>query len=98
MKDASVESARFEPTVFGAVRRYRIMVLAFALAGMVAAVGYTLYAGKTYQAKASVTVPVPAVAAGPGPGTVSRQPGAAPGVASRRPASGQHRRHYIAKQ
>ena len=33
MKDASVESARFEPTVFGAVRRYRIMVVAFALAG-----------------------------------------------------------------
>ena len=59
MKDASAESARFEPTVFGAVRRYRIMVLAFALAGVVAAVGYTLYAGKTYRAKASVTVPVP---------------------------------------
>ena len=59
MKDTSVESAQFEPTVFGAVRRYRIMVLAFALAAMVAAVGYTLLAGKTYQAKANVTVPVP---------------------------------------
>ena len=59
MKDASVESARFEPTVFGAVRRYRIMVLAFALVAMVAAVGYTRYVGKTYRAKASVTVPVP---------------------------------------
>jgi Mrp family chromosome partitioning ATPase/capsular polysaccharide biosynthesis protein len=59
MKDASVESARFEPTVFGAVRRYRIMVLAFALAGMVATVGYTVHAGKTYQAKAQVTVSIP---------------------------------------
>ena len=59
MKDASVESARFEPTVFGAVRRYRVMVLAFALAGMVAAVGYTVFAGESYQAKAQVTVPIP---------------------------------------
>lgn len=59
MKNASVESARFEPTVFGAVRRYRIMVLAFALAGMVAAAGYTLHAGKTYQAKGDITVSVP---------------------------------------
>ncbi len=57
MKDASVESARFEPTVFGAARRYRIMVAAFALAGMVAAIGYTLHHGKTYAGKASVTVP-----------------------------------------
>jgi Mrp family chromosome partitioning ATPase len=57
MKDASVESARFEPTVFGAVRRYRIMVAAFALAGMVAAIGYTLHHGKSYAGKASVTVP-----------------------------------------
>ena len=59
MKDAGIESARSEPTVFGAVRRYRIMVLAFALAGMVAAVGYTVYVGKSYQAKAQVTVPIP---------------------------------------
>ncbi len=58
MKDASAESARFEPTVFGAVRRYRIMVAAFALACMVAAIGHTLHHGKTYAAKASVTVPV----------------------------------------
>ena len=59
MKNASVESARFEPTVFGAVRRYRIMVLAFALVGIVAAVGYTLFVGKTYQAKGDITVSVP---------------------------------------
>ena len=59
MKEASVESARFEPTVFGAVRRYLVMVIVFALAGLVGAVGYTKYVGKTYQAQASVTVPVP---------------------------------------
>jgi Mrp family chromosome partitioning ATPase len=59
MKHASVESARYEPTVFGAVRRYLIMVFAFGLAGLVAAVAYTAYVGKTYQAQASVTVPVP---------------------------------------
>ena len=59
MKDASVDSARFEPTVFDAVRRYRIMVLAFALAGLVAAVGYTHHVGKTYRAQASVSVPLP---------------------------------------
>jgi len=59
MKDASIESARSEPTVFGAVRRYRIMVLAFALAATVAAVGYSRYAGETYRASANVSVPVP---------------------------------------
>ena len=69
MKDASPESVRFEPTVFGAVRRYRIMVVAFALAGMVAAIGYTLH-GKTYGGKASVSVPV---AASQGAQTVDSQ-------------------------
>jgi Mrp family chromosome partitioning ATPase len=59
MKEASVESARFEPTVFGAIRRYRIMVIVFALAGLVGALGYTKYVEKTYRAAASVTVPVP---------------------------------------
>jgi Mrp family chromosome partitioning ATPase len=59
MKDASVESARFEPTVFGAVRRYRIMVVAFALASMLVAIAYAKLAGQTYRAQANVTVPVP---------------------------------------
>jgi Mrp family chromosome partitioning ATPase len=58
MKDASVESARFEPTVIGAVRRYRIMVAAFALAGLAAAVGYTHHHGETYAAKANISVPM----------------------------------------
>jgi Mrp family chromosome partitioning ATPase len=54
---ASFEPMRFEPTVFGAVRRYRTMVLLFAIVGMLAAVGYTLIQGRTYRAQASVTVP-----------------------------------------
>ena len=90
MKDASAESARVEPTVFGAVRRYRIMVVTFALLGMVIAAGYTLYGGKTYRAQASITVPI-TPGAEPAARAVSRQPGAAHAVASRRPASGHHR-------
>ena len=90
MKDASVESARFEPTVFGAVRRYRIMVLAITLLAVVAAIGYTMHKGKTYEGKASVTVAHVSGLARP------RQPGAALGVASRRPASSQHCQRHIA--
>jgi Mrp family chromosome partitioning ATPase len=56
---ASVEPSRFEPTVFGAVRRYRTMVLAVAVVAMVAAVGYTVMKGKTYRAQASVTAQPP---------------------------------------
>ena len=59
MKVASVDSSRFEPTVFAAVRRYWTMVVAFAVAAMVASVGYTLIAGKTYRAEATITVPMP---------------------------------------
>jgi Mrp family chromosome partitioning ATPase len=51
------QPSRFEPTVFGAVRRYRIMVVAVAIAGMLAAVGYTLIHGKIYRAQVSITVP-----------------------------------------
>jgi Mrp family chromosome partitioning ATPase len=53
----SFQPSRFEPTVFGAVRRYRVMVLAIAVAGLLAAVGYTLTQGRTYQAQVSITVP-----------------------------------------
>jgi Mrp family chromosome partitioning ATPase len=59
MKHASVESAQFESTVFGAARRYYIMVFAFALAGLAAAVVYTSHAGNTYAGKASLSVPIP---------------------------------------
>ncbi|HEX3964931.1 MAG TPA: AAA family ATPase [Trebonia sp.] len=59
MKDASIESAGREPTVVGAVRRYSIVVIALALAGLVAAIGYAHFSGRTYRAQASVTVAVP---------------------------------------
>ena len=51
------QPSRSEPTVFGAVRRYRFMVLGAAVACMLAAVGYTLLQGKIYQAQVSITVP-----------------------------------------
>ena len=60
MKTTGVESARSEPTVFGAVRRYRVMVLVVALVAMVAGIGYTLAQTKIYRAYANVTVPQPA--------------------------------------
>ena len=57
MKTGGAESPGFEPTVFSAVRRYWTMVLAVALAGMVAAIGYTAMQPKTYVATGSITVP-----------------------------------------
>jgi Mrp family chromosome partitioning ATPase len=50
---------RFEPTVFGAVHRYRIMVLAIALMTAAAVVGYTLLVPSMYRASAVLTVPQP---------------------------------------
>ena len=50
---------RFEPTVFGAVRRYRALVIAVAVLAMAAAVGYALLQPKIYQTTADVTVPLP---------------------------------------
>jgi Mrp family chromosome partitioning ATPase len=43
--------------VFGAVRRYRILVLAVAIITMLAAVGYSLHEPKTYRAQAYITPP-----------------------------------------
>jgi Mrp family chromosome partitioning ATPase/capsular polysaccharide biosynthesis protein len=57
MKTGGAESPGFEPTVFSAVRRYWTMVLAVALAGAVAAIGYTLVQPKIYVATGSITVP-----------------------------------------
>ena len=48
---------RFEPTVFGAVRRYLVVVVLLALIGAAAALGYSLMQTKLYRAGASVTVP-----------------------------------------
>ncbi len=56
---ADVDPTRFEPTVFGAARRYRLLVVAVAILAMVAAAGYSLHKPKVYQAEANVTVPLP---------------------------------------
>jgi Mrp family chromosome partitioning ATPase len=53
----SIGQAQFEPTVLGAVRRYRIMVVVIALLTAAVAVGYTLAEPKVYRAHATVTVP-----------------------------------------
>ena len=62
MKADRVESLSLQlaPTVFGAVRRYWVMVVAVAIAALVAAVAYSVAYGKVYRADASVTVPASA--------------------------------------
>ena len=58
MKAGSVEQGgRFETSVFGAVRRYWIMVLMIALLTSALAVAYTLVVQEVYRASATVTVP-----------------------------------------
>jgi hypothetical protein len=66
---ADVDPLRSEPTVFGAIRQYRVLVLAMAILCMVVAVAYSLHQPKIYQVEANVTVPLPA----------SSQPTADPG-------------------
>jgi len=58
-KARDINQFRFEPTVFGAVRRYRVMVVAIALLSTVVAVGYTLVMPEQFRADASLTVPPP---------------------------------------
>ncbi len=53
----SVDQALFEPTVFGAVRRFPIMVVVIALFAAAAALGYSLAVPEVYRAHATVTVP-----------------------------------------
>jgi Mrp family chromosome partitioning ATPase len=67
MTAASFESAENQPTVVGAVRRYSIMVFAFALAGLIAAIGYAHHSPVTYRAQGSVTVGIPQTQANPEP-------------------------------
>jgi Mrp family chromosome partitioning ATPase len=59
MGTAGAGSLGSEPTVFGAVRRYWILVLSVALLGALASVGYSLTTAKVYRAYASITVPMP---------------------------------------
>jgi Mrp family chromosome partitioning ATPase len=51
------EPFRFEPTVFGAIWRYRFMVIALAILGLVVGIGYSLKPAKIYRSQASITVP-----------------------------------------
>ncbi|TCO23374.1 Mrp family chromosome partitioning ATPase [Kribbella steppae] len=57
MKATGIEQDRFEPTVFGAMRRYRAMVLLIAVLTAAAAVGYSLVQPEIYRSYATVTVP-----------------------------------------
>jgi Mrp family chromosome partitioning ATPase len=59
MRTAGAGSLGSEPTVFGAVRRYWILVLTVTVVGALAAVGYSVTTVKAYRAYASVTVPMP---------------------------------------
>jgi Mrp family chromosome partitioning ATPase len=54
------EPSRSEPTVFGAVRRYRTMVVGIAVLVTVLAIGYTKVQHPSYRATASFTVAPPA--------------------------------------
>lgn len=51
------EPFRFEPTVLGAIWRYRYMVAVVVILAMVAAIGYSLKPPKIYRAGASITMP-----------------------------------------
>src|ERR1700761_2592045 len=59
MGTAGAGSLESEPTVFGAVRRYWILVLTVALLGALASVGYSLTTAKFYRSYASITLPMP---------------------------------------
>ena len=64
---ASADPYRFEPTVFGAVRRYIVLVLAVGILAMLVAAAYAVTQPKVYQAGANLTVPLP--------GSASADPG-----------------------
>ncbi|MEI8411124.1 MULTISPECIES: Wzz/FepE/Etk N-terminal domain-containing protein [unclassified Kribbella] len=57
MKATEIEQGRFEPTVFGAVRRYRVMVLVITVLMAAGAVGYSLVQTEVFRATATITVP-----------------------------------------
>jgi Mrp family chromosome partitioning ATPase len=64
VRTGGIEQLRVEPTVFGAVRRYSVMVLAVSLMTAAAAVGYTLQRAELYRAAATVSVPQPLLSEG----------------------------------
>lgn len=60
MNRSRIAASGSEPTVFGAVRRYRTMVLVVVVAAVAVAVAYTVVRGPSYRATASLTVALPA--------------------------------------
>ncbi|TDD16943.1 hypothetical protein E1218_28865 [Kribbella turkmenica] len=60
----TIEQGRFEPTVFGAMRRYRLMVAVITVLVAAAAVGHSLTQTEVYRAYATITVPQSALAQG----------------------------------
>lgn len=58
---ASVEPSRFEPTVFSAVRRYLVLVIAVGVAALVVAAGYTLLQPRIYRAQGNISAPLPVI-------------------------------------
>lgn len=64
MHATMTDQLRPEPTVMSAVRRYRAMVVGFALLTAAASVVYTLVQPQKYRATATVTVPQPLLSQG----------------------------------
>jgi Mrp family chromosome partitioning ATPase len=62
MRASDIQHGKFEPTVFGAVRRYRVMVLVVTVLVTSAAVAYSLLQREVYRAEATVTVPLSTLA------------------------------------
>jgi Mrp family chromosome partitioning ATPase len=58
-KPRSAEGFGQEPTVFGAMRRHRMMVVVVVLITIAVSVGYTLVVPELYRASARATVPLP---------------------------------------
>jgi Mrp family chromosome partitioning ATPase len=64
VRTGGIGQLRVEPTVFGAVRRYSVMVVAISLMTAAVAVGYTLQQTELYRATATVSVPQPLLSEG----------------------------------
>ena len=60
MRTGEIDHGHFEPTVFGAIRRYRVMVLIVTFLTAAAAVAYSLVQPEVFRASATVTVPLSA--------------------------------------
>lgn len=64
MKASRIDQGRFEPTVFGAMRRYKLMVGIIAVLIALAAAGRAYLQPEVFRANATITVPQPSPADG----------------------------------